>query len=75
MPDSISKSWFAVFNSPYDHGYLGEPSDLEIISELIDQGYMPKQIMDRNITCRIHENVIKGAYFSKLEKEPPFFEM
>lgn len=174
MSDSVSKSWFAVFNNPQDHGYFGEPADvvdklisewvsdkptrscamtfcvsadglphvhmvledvkamrfsavknsfapgahfeptkgskeqaedyitkkgkwqekgekilytnrygeikgcqgkrrdLEIISELIDQGYTPYQIMDMNIAYRLNEDIIKGAYFSKLEKETPF---
>ncbi len=175
MADTVSKSWFAVFNNPQDHGYSGEPSvvvdrlieewisgnptrscamtfcvsadglphvhmvledvkamrfstikksfapgahfeptkgskeqaedyiskkgkwqekgekilytnrhgeikgaqgkrrDLEVISELIDKGFTPKQIMDLNISYRLNEDVIKGAYFAKLEKEIPFY--
>lgn len=28
MADTVSKSWFAVFNNPQDHGYDGEPQDV-----------------------------------------------
>lgn len=27
-PNSVSKSWFIVFNNPQDHGYVGEPNDI-----------------------------------------------
>lgn len=28
MSDSISRSWFAVFNNPEKHGYIGEPEEI-----------------------------------------------
>lgn len=54
-------------------GVQGKRRDLEVISELIDKGLTPKQIMDLNISYRLNEDVIKGAYFAKLEKEIPFY--
>lgn len=33
--DTVSKSWFAVFNNPQDHGYSGEPS--VVVDRLIDE--------------------------------------
>lgn len=35
MSDSISRSWFAVFNNPEQHGYSGSP--LEIVNKLKDE--------------------------------------
>ena len=35
MSDTVSKSWFAVFNNPQQHGYDGEPS--EVIDRLISE--------------------------------------
>ena len=54
-------------------GCQGKRRDLEVISELIEQGYNPNQIMDMNISYRLHEDIIKGAFFSKLKKDIPFF--
>lgn len=28
MSDTVSKSWFIVFNNPADHGYVGEPEEV-----------------------------------------------
>lgn len=53
-------------------GCQGKRRDLEIIGELIEQGYTPDQIMDMNISYRLHQDVIKGAFFSKRKKETPF---
>ncbi|MEY8338650.1 hypothetical protein AALB16_11635 [Lachnospiraceae bacterium 62-35] len=174
MADSVSKSWFAVFNNPQDHGYPGEPHevvdrlidewisgsptrscamafcvsadglphihmvledvkamrftvvkktfavgahfeptkgtkeqaedyinkkgrwqekgekilyasrygeikgcqgrrrDLEVVSELIEQGFKPDEIMDMDISYRYFESMIKGAFYSKRRKEVSF---
>jgi len=54
-------------------GCQGKRRDLEVISELIEQGYNPNQIMDMNISYRLHEDIIKGAFFSKLKNGYPIF--
>ena len=28
MAESVSKSWFVVFNNPSEHGYVGEPHEI-----------------------------------------------
>lgn len=35
MSESISKSWFCVFNNPEDHGYMGTPQ--EIVQSIIEE--------------------------------------
>jgi len=35
MSDSISRSWFVVFNNPQDHGYTGKPE--EILEQLMNE--------------------------------------
>lgn len=35
MADTVSKSWFIVFNNPAEHGYEGEPK--EVIARLINE--------------------------------------
>ena len=35
MNDSVSRSWFAVFNNPEEHGYTGTPE--EICNRLRDE--------------------------------------
>lgn len=35
LTDEVSKSWFAVFNNPKEHGYIGEPN--EIVDKLIEE--------------------------------------
>lgn len=47
--DSVSKSWFTVFNNPEKHGYDGEPQDivekiLDTWISIVDNGIM-QQIM------------------------------
>ena len=34
MADTVSKSWFCVFNNPVEHGFSGEPQ--EIIEQIRD---------------------------------------
>lgn len=52
-------------------GAQGQRKDLEIVQDLIEQGYTPSQIMRLNISYRRYEKLIKDAYFDKRERETP----
>lgn len=53
-------------------GCQGSRRDLEIIHDLVWQGYSPDEIMDMDISYRRYESLIKSEYFSKRKKETPF---
>jgi len=53
-------------------GCQGSRRDLEVIEELINNGYTPSQIMDMSISYRRYEKLIRDAFFSKRNKETPF---
>lgn len=53
-------------------GAQGQRKDLEIIQQLIEQGYTPTQIYDEDIRFRKNEKIIKGAYYRKRVKETPY---
>ena len=50
----------------------GNRRDLETIEELISLGHTPTEIMDMSFSYRRYETMIRGAYFSKRNKETPF---
>ena len=35
MGDTVSKSWFCVFNNPADHDYIGTPE--EVVDRIIEE--------------------------------------
>lgn len=53
-------------------GNQGARKDLEVIEELINLGYSPKQIMKLNFSYRRYEKMIKSAYFDKRNDETAF---
>ena len=53
-------------------GAQGQRRDLEIVQQLIEQGYTPSQIYDADIRFRKIEKIIKGAYYRKRQLETPF---
>lgn len=53
-------------------GAQGKRKDLETISELVERGMTPKQIMNLSFSYRRYENMIKSAYFDKKNAETPF---
>lgn len=50
----------------------GNRRDLETIEELISLGHTPSEIMDMSFSYRRYETMIRGAYFSKRNRETPF---
>ena len=52
-------------------GHQGQRRDLSIISELLDQGKTPNEIMEMSISYRRHDKLIKDAYFYKRNTETP----
>lgn len=40
LKDTVTRSWFAVFNNPKEHGYDGTP--LEVIERLRDEWVSPE---------------------------------
>lgn len=44
---------------------------LDEIQELLDEGHTPKEILDMDIHYRVHEKIIRQAFFSKRTKETP----
>lgn len=53
-------------------GAQGKRRDLEIISELVERGMTPKQVMNLSFSYRRYENMIKSAFFDKRNAETPF---
>lgn len=53
-------------------GSQGQRKDLEIVQDYIDNGLTPSQIMNKNISYRRYEKLIKDAYFDKRYAETPF---
>jgi len=49
----------------------GKRTDFEVIEEMLEEGYTPREIMNTNFRYRKHEKMIKGAYIDKLKKESP----
>ena len=52
-------------------GAQGRRRDLEVIDELISQGYTPNQIFDMDIRFRRDDKIVKQAYSRKRYKETP----
>ena len=52
-------------------GRQGSRNDLEIISDLIDNGLTPNQILDMLIQYRRYEKIIRDSYYRKRFKETP----
>lgn len=50
----------------------GNRRDLETIEELIALGKTPSEIMDMSFSYRRYDKMIRGAYFSKRNRETPF---
>lgn len=53
-------------------GRQGLRKDIEIISELIEQGMTPDEIYETDFAFRRYDSMIKSAYFSKLNKSTNF---
>lgn len=53
-------------------GCQGSRKDIEIISDYLDAGYTPKEIMQMNFGYRRYEKMIKSAYFDKRSNETKF---
>lgn len=70
----VEKGEQVVYVAKYGEikGAQGQRKDLEIIQDLIEQGYTPNQIMNLNISYRRYEKLIKDAYFEKRKSETPF---
>ena len=51
----------------------GNSRDLELLGDLIEQGYTPNQIFDMNIAFRRFEKSVKDAFFRKRSKETPVY--
>ncbi len=52
-------------------GRQGQRKDLEIISDLIEQGKTPTEIFEMDFSYRKYERIIKQAYTDKRRKETP----
>lgn len=53
-------------------GNKGNRSDLSSVEEMIMQGLTPNQILDKSITLRRYEKMIRDAYYRKRDLETPF---
>lgn len=49
----------------------GKRTDFDVISDLIEEGYSPKEIMEENFPFRKYEHYIKNAYIDKKIGEAP----
>ena len=60
----------------YQHGEIigrqGNRSDLDAISEMIQQGMTPSQILSQNFRNYKYETMIRKAFFAKRAAETPF---
>jgi hypothetical protein len=52
-------------------GASGQRNDLEIIEELIKNGFTPNQVFDLSIQYRKHARIVKDAYYRKRYLETP----
>ena len=53
-------------------GHQGKRFDMEVISDLIEQGYSPQQIYDMNLRFYQFKDMIESAYIRKKSKGTPF---
>lgn len=66
----VPGSFFEVGTMPEEKGQ-GFRSDLEEISDMINQGMNPAEIMANNFTYYKYERMIRSAYFAKRKRETP----
>jgi len=52
-------------------GAQGQRRDIEIVEEMLENGYTPDWIMDKNLAFRRYEKMIRDAYYRKRFKETP----
>lgn len=53
-------------------GNKGNRSDLAAVEDMLAQGLTPNEIMDKSITLRRYEKMIRDAYYRKRDLETPF---
>lgn len=79
MADTVSKSWFIVFNNPVQHGYQGEPQDIigRLINEWIGESLTRSCAMTYCVSAEGLEHVhmvcedTKAMRFSAVKKAFP----
>lgn len=54
-------------------GFQGSRREFEVIEELIEQGYTPRQIENMSFGYRRYSKMIREAFFDKRSKETPYF--
>ena len=54
-------------------GAQGQRKDLEVIQDYLDQGLKPQEIMEKNLSYRRYDKMIRDAYFALRTKETPLY--